>query len=85
MREAHDALSSEQAALRRVATLVAKESPPADVLAQVAEEVASLLGDVDCSLFKDEGDGTATLVALASGNEVGRARLGARFRSRATA
>jgi signal transduction histidine kinase len=37
-------LADEQAALRRVATLVAAESPPADVFEQVTEEVARLLG-----------------------------------------
>ena len=57
-------LAEEQAALRRVATLVAKESPPAEVFAKVAEELSNVLGDVDCSLFRDEGDGTASAVAL---------------------
>ena len=64
--EAHaqvERLAEEQAALRRVATLVAKESP-AEVFAKVAEELANVLGDVDCSLFRDEGDGTASVVAL---------------------
>jgi signal transduction histidine kinase/integral membrane sensor domain MASE1 len=37
-------LADEQAALRRVATLVASESPPGDVFEQVTEEVARLLG-----------------------------------------
>ena len=47
--EAHaraDRLAQEQAALRRVATLVAKEAPPADVFAKVAEEVGHAFGDV---------------------------------------
>jgi signal transduction histidine kinase/PAS domain-containing protein len=57
-------LAEEQAALRRVATLVAKESPPAEVFGKVAEELTNVLGDVDCSLFRDEGDGTASAVAL---------------------
>jgi signal transduction histidine kinase len=56
-------LAQEQAALRRVATLVAKESSTAEVFASVAEEVASALGDVDCALHRDDGDGTATVVA----------------------
>ena len=59
-----DRLAAEQAALRRVATLVAKEPAPAEVFAKVAEELAHVLGDVDCSLFRDEGDGTASAVAL---------------------
>jgi signal transduction histidine kinase len=37
-------LAGEQAALRRVATLVAEELPPSDVFEQVTEEVARLLG-----------------------------------------
>jgi signal transduction histidine kinase len=56
-------LAGEQAALRRVATLVAKESSPAEVFATVAEEVASALGDVDCALLRDEGDRTGSAVA----------------------
>src|SRR5690349_15619609 len=57
------ALAEEQAALRRVATLVAKEAPPAEVFAQVAEEAAKVLRGVECTLFRDEGDGTACTVA----------------------
>ena len=38
-----DRLTEEQAALRRVATLVAKEAPPAEVFAKVAEELANVL------------------------------------------
>ena len=36
-----DRLAREQAALRRVATLVAKEAPPGEVFAKVAEEAAN--------------------------------------------
>ena len=57
-------LTEEQAALRRVATLVAKEPAPADLFASVAEEVANVLGEADCSLLRDDGDGTATAVAV---------------------
>jgi GAF domain-containing protein len=58
-----DRLAEEQAALRRVATLVAKEASPAEVFAKVAEEAANLLGAVECGLLRDEGDGTASTVA----------------------
>jgi PAS domain S-box-containing protein len=58
-----DGLAEEQAALRRVATLVAKEAPPAEVFAKVAEEAATVLGEVECVLLRDESDGTATTVA----------------------
>ena len=37
------ALAGEQAALRRVATLVARGAPPAEVFAAVAEEVGRVL------------------------------------------
>jgi signal transduction histidine kinase len=57
-------LAAEQAALRRVATLVARESPPSEVFAKVADEVADVFGGVEASMFKNEGDGTATIVAL---------------------
>jgi signal transduction histidine kinase len=54
-----------QAALRRVATLVAKESTPEEIFANLAEEVGHVLGGVDCVLFRNEADGTATTVAVA--------------------
>ena len=57
-------LADEQAALRRVATLVAKESSPTEVFAKVAEEAAGVFGEVDSALLHDEGDGTATVVAV---------------------
>ncbi len=56
-------LAREQAALRRVATLVALEAPPAEVFAAVAEEVARLLGVEDTTIFRYEDDWTATVVA----------------------
>ena len=52
-------LADEQAALRRVATLVAHESPAAEVFAAVAEEVGRLLGIEDTTIFRYEGDSTA--------------------------
>ncbi len=56
-------LLEEQAALRRVATLVAESTPPEKVFAAVNEEVARLL-DVDGTrLMRYEADGTATIVA----------------------
>jgi PAS domain S-box-containing protein len=56
-------LADEQAALRRVATLVAGESPAAEVFAAVAEELGRLLGVDATALMRCEGDGTATAVA----------------------
>jgi signal transduction histidine kinase len=59
-------LAEEQAALRRVATLVARAVSPSDVLDAVAAEVGGLLGADSTSLLRDEKDGTATVVAYRS-------------------
>ena len=55
------ALADEQDALRRVATLVAREASPAEVFAAVAEELARLLGATSTALYRYEDDETATL------------------------
>ena len=58
-----DRLADEQAALRRVATLVAREAPAGEVFAAVAEELGRLL-DVDATrLVRYEDDDTATVVS----------------------
>jgi PAS domain S-box-containing protein len=54
---------AEQAALRRVATLVAHGVSPTTVFAAVCEEVGRLLGASSTSLIRYEADGTATVVA----------------------
>jgi GAF domain-containing protein len=55
-------LTDEQAALRRVATLVAHEAPAEEVFARVASEVAVLLGVESAAVLRhDEGD-RATVV-----------------------
>jgi PAS domain S-box-containing protein len=56
------ALADEQAALRRIATLVAAEAPPSSVFERVTEEVAGLLHTPSASLVRYEDDGRATLV-----------------------
>jgi signal transduction histidine kinase len=56
------ALAGEQAALRRVATLVAGGAPPSRVFEQVTEEVARLLGMPGASLLRYDGARTATVV-----------------------
>jgi signal transduction histidine kinase len=56
-------LIDEQAALRRVATLVAREPKPEEVFATVAEEAARLLEAPLISMLRYEPDGTATVVA----------------------
>ena len=56
-------LAEEQAALRRVATLVAHESSPSEVSAAVAKEVAGLLGVENMRMVRYEADATVTVVA----------------------
>jgi len=59
--------ADEQAALRRVATLVARGAPPEEILAAVTEEAAGLLDAHHASMSRFEPDG-ATKVAAAWGN-----------------
>jgi signal transduction histidine kinase/limonene-1,2-epoxide hydrolase len=56
-------LAEEQAALRRVATLVAHESSPSEVSAAVAKEVAGLLGVENVRMARYEDQATVTVVA----------------------
>jgi PAS domain S-box-containing protein len=57
------ALAAEQAALRRVATLVAGGAPSSQVFAAVAEEVGQVLQLSSVELCRHEADGTTTVVA----------------------
>jgi signal transduction histidine kinase len=52
-------LADEQAALRRVATLVARAVPPTDVFGAAAAEVGRLLGADTTRLLRYEANGTA--------------------------
>jgi PAS domain S-box-containing protein len=56
-------LVDEQAALRRVATLVAQEPSPEEVFATVAQEAANLLEAPLISMLRYEPNGTATVIA----------------------
>ena len=56
-------LAAEQAALRRVATLVARGVSPEEVFAAVAEEVGQLLPVDSASMCRYESDRTLTFVA----------------------
>jgi PAS domain S-box-containing protein len=56
-------LADEQAALRRVATLAARESSPDEVLEAVAKEAARVLEVDAIGMLRFEPDETATLVA----------------------
>jgi signal transduction histidine kinase len=54
--------AEEQAALRRVATLVARSAPPAEVFETVSAEVGRLVGADAAGLSRYETDGTATVL-----------------------
>jgi signal transduction histidine kinase len=71
-------LAEEQAALRRVATLVARGVPPEHVFAAVTEEVGRLLSVEYAHLGRYESDGTMTIVA-GSGRTVERFPVGRRW------
>jgi GAF domain-containing protein len=58
-------LAAEQAALRRVATLVARGVPAAEVFAAVAQEVGSVLGADATPIARLDPDGAVTVVAVA--------------------
>jgi PAS domain S-box-containing protein len=66
-------LAEEQAALRRVATLVARGTPPEEVFAAVTEEIGRLLGTSLAGMARYESDDTLTVVATWSEGEHGGA------------
>jgi signal transduction histidine kinase/CHASE3 domain sensor protein len=55
-------LAAEQAALRRVATAVARGAPPPEAFSAVAGELGQLLGASITKLLRYDPDGTATVV-----------------------
>ena len=63
MDRAQATLAKEQAALRRVATLVAQESSPGEVFTAVAEEVGRLIATDSSRVLRYEHDRTATVIA----------------------
>ena len=64
-------LLDEQAALRRVATLVARRAPPTDIFTAVTHEIGRLTGSQAAAVIHAEPDGAATL--LANAGELGEA------------
>jgi signal transduction histidine kinase len=62
-RLAHSRLADAQAALRRVATLVAREPRPAEVFTAVAEEARCLTGSEVTAVLQLQPEGGATIVA----------------------
>jgi signal transduction histidine kinase len=63
-RTGDDRITGEQAALRRVATLVARGAPPEEVFAKVAEEAGRLLGAGYTAMARYDPDGARTLTAF---------------------
>jgi PAS domain S-box-containing protein len=63
LREREAELGEEQAALRRVATLVARGAPPDEVFAAVAREIARVLNLPLVEMCRYEPDETATVIA----------------------
>jgi signal transduction histidine kinase len=74
---AQRALADEQAALRRVATLVAGEASPSNVFQQVTEEIGRLLGLPSASVMQYDGARTATVVGAWSEEGTPRFPVGA--------
>src|SRR3954469_388318 len=70
-------LADEQAALRRVATLVARETPPEAVFAAVGREVGEVLGVEATHLGRYDSDGT--VVSVAQWGSYASVPIGARF------
>jgi signal transduction histidine kinase len=62
-RRAAQWLAEEQAALRRVATLVARGLPPTEIVAAVAEAAGRLVAIDGTRILRYESDGTATVIA----------------------
>jgi GAF domain-containing protein len=62
-REALTQLAAEQAALRRMATLVAREPSQAEVFGAIAEEIGRLIGAQAIRMLRYEPDGTAVVAA----------------------
>ena len=79
-RDALALLSDQQAALRRVATLVAREPPEEQVFAAVTEEVAGLLQAQTANMVRFEDGERATVVGRWSESGTGSLPVGERLR-----
>ena len=75
-RHALERVAAEQAALRRVATLVARGTEPVTVLRAVCNEAQALLGTDRAVILRFHDDRTVTVMAASSGPE--QHRVGAR-------
>ena len=65
-----DRLAQEQAALRRVATLVAREASEAEVFTGIAEAIGQLLGTDEIRMLRYEGDRSAVVVGSSGTQDV---------------
>jgi signal transduction histidine kinase len=72
-RDESQMLADQQAALRRVATLVARGVSPAEVFSAVAKELARVLAVQNAAIWRYESDGAATL--LAASDEPGAKKM----------
>jgi signal transduction histidine kinase len=72
-------LLAEQAALRRVATLVAREVHPAEIFSAVAEEIGRLLDAENAGIARFEPGGTAVVVLGGVGRDSDRRPVGSRL------
>jgi signal transduction histidine kinase len=74
-----EALATQQGALRRVATLVARGVGPSEVFAAVAEEVARCLEVQDAVILRYEGDDAAIVVGAYAAPGFDHLRVGERL------
>ncbi|MDX6484664.1 MAG: hypothetical protein QOE95_2437, partial [Gaiellaceae bacterium] len=72
-------LADQQAALRRVATLVARGVSPSEVFSAVAAELARVLAVQHASVWRYEPDGAATLLAASDEPGATKMPVGDRF------
>jgi signal transduction histidine kinase len=74
-----DLAARQQTALRRVATLVARNVPPSEVFSAVVADLANCLDVQNAALFRYEPDGTALLLAAADEPGLRTMPVGERF------
>jgi signal transduction histidine kinase len=72
-------LFEDQAALRRIATLVARDAPTAEVVTAVGAEVARVLGAAGTLVVRLDSDGLVTIVACTGGLDAGGLAPGTRW------
>ena len=71
-------LADEQAALRRVATLVAGGISPVEIFSAVAEEIRRLVGADNAGVGRFDPDGTAVMVVSSVGEDPVNTPVGTR-------